>query len=67
MEWDKGARYAKDGDPDPTPIDIHLQENVHAGDAEIIYTIATEKPARLKVWRPFVRVPRRHTSVRPVG
>lgn len=65
MTWDKGARYAKEP-PDPTQIDIHLQENVHATDAAIIYTIAVEQPQRLRMWAPNTDVARRrHTSVRP--
>ncbi len=64
MVWDKGARYSRDGDP--VPIDLHEQPNVHATDAEIIYTIASETPARLRVWGlPTDRLTRQHTSVRP--
>jgi len=64
LQWSKGARYVKDGDA-PQSIDIDKQSNVHAEDAEIIYRIATEFPARTRVWsatEPFHRVV---TSVRP--
>lgn len=65
LAWDKGARYTKEP-PDPTLMEIHLQENVHATDAEIIYRIATEYPARLRLWElPTDRLQRLHTSVRP--
>ena len=64
LGWDKGARYSRDGDP--VPINLHEQPNVHATDAEIIYTIAAENPLRLHEWRlSDDNLERQHFSVRP--
>jgi hypothetical protein len=64
ITWDKGARYSKDGDP--LDIELHEQPNVHESDAQILHAIATESPARLKLWRPMdSSLKRLHTSVRP--
>lgn len=64
MEWDKGARYSRDGDP--VPINLHEQPNVHHTDAEIIYVIAAKNPERLHEWRLVDdKMHRVHASVRP--
>jgi len=64
LKWDKGARYAKDGDSEG---DLREQPSVHESDAKIIHAIATANPERLKVWTAPVDAPLRriHSSVRP--
>lgn len=67
LGWKKGARYVRDGDPAPAEMTIHEQAAVHVEDAEIIYKIATETPARLYRWLgPSAALDRDHTSVRPM-
>lgn len=67
LGWKKGARYAKDGGPVPAVMTLEAQEEVHGEDAEIIYKIATETPARLYLWTgPSEACEREHTSVRPM-
>ena len=66
LAWHKGARYARDGDPPPVVMELHVQTAVHIEDAEIIYKLAIETPWRLRRWHIAEACPRVYSSVRPM-